>query len=96
MTNPEDHAIVSSVINLAHSLDLHVIAEGVEDAAQLEELRGMGCDQAQGFYWRVPPPSTRSRRGCRRAVVGVTAMALFSGSTAGRGTPAPPPARSRR
>jgi EAL domain-containing protein (putative c-di-GMP-specific phosphodiesterase class I) len=56
VTNPEDHAIVSSVINLAHSLGLHVIAEGVEDAAQLDELRGMGCDQAQGFYWRVPSP----------------------------------------
>ncbi|HEY6472171.1 MAG TPA: EAL domain-containing protein, partial [Acidimicrobiales bacterium] len=56
VTNPEDHAIVSSVINLAHSLDLHVIAEGVEDAEQLDELRGMGCDQAQGFYWRVPSP----------------------------------------
>jgi two-component system sensor kinase len=56
VTNPEDHAIVSSVINLAHSLGLHVIAEGVEDAAQLNELRGMGCDQAQGFFWRVPSP----------------------------------------
>ena len=54
VTNPEDHAIVSSVINLAHSLGLHVIAEGVEDAAQLDELRGMGCDQAQGFFWHVP------------------------------------------
>ncbi len=54
MTNPEDHAIVSSVINLAHSLGLHVVAEGVEDAAQLDELRAMGCDQAQGFFWHVP------------------------------------------
>jgi len=54
VTNPEDHAIVSAIINLAHSLGLHVIGEGVETEQQLDELRRMGCDQAQGFLWRVP------------------------------------------
>ena len=54
VTNPEDRAIVSAIINLAHSLGLHVIGEGVETDEQLEELRRMGCDQAQGFLWRVP------------------------------------------
>ena len=53
-TNPEDHAIVSSVVNLAHSLGLHVIAEGVETTEQLDEIAAMGCDHAQGFLWRVP------------------------------------------
>jgi EAL domain-containing protein (putative c-di-GMP-specific phosphodiesterase class I) len=52
--NPEDHAIVSSIINLAHSLGLEVIAEGVQTLEQLGKLRAMGCDQAQGFLWRVP------------------------------------------
>ena len=54
VTNPEDHAIVSAIINLAHSLGLRVIGEGVETVEQLDELRRMGCDQAQGFLWRVP------------------------------------------
>jgi EAL domain-containing protein (putative c-di-GMP-specific phosphodiesterase class I) len=53
-TNPEDHAIVSSVINLAHSLGLLVVGEGVETADQLHALRGMGCDLGQGYLWRVP------------------------------------------
>ena len=43
-------AIVRATIELAHALDLRVIAEGVEDAATLEVLRGMGCDLAQGYF----------------------------------------------
>jgi two-component system sensor kinase len=54
VTNPEDLAIVSSVINLGHSLGLSVVAEGVETVDQLEKLCDMGCDQAQGFKWRRP------------------------------------------
>ncbi len=54
VTNPEDLAIVSSVINLGHSLGLEVVAEGVETADQLEKLCGMGCDQGQGYKWRRP------------------------------------------
>jgi two-component system sensor kinase len=54
MTNPEDLAIVSSVINLGHSLGLQVIAEGVETEDQLTKLCEMECDQAQGFKWRHP------------------------------------------
>jgi predicted signal transduction protein with EAL and GGDEF domain len=54
VTNPEDLAIVSSVINLGHSFGLQVVAEGVETGDQLELLREMGCDQTQGFIWRRP------------------------------------------
>jgi EAL domain-containing protein (putative c-di-GMP-specific phosphodiesterase class I) len=43
-------AIVRSIIDLGHSLGVEVIAEGVEDAAAWELLRGLGCDGAQGFY----------------------------------------------
>jgi len=57
-TEPEDHAIVAGTINLAHSLGLVALAEGVETAEQARELRRLGCDQAQGFLWsRAVPPA---------------------------------------
>jgi len=49
-TNPDAASIVSAIISLAHSLRLKVVAEGVETAEQLEQLRQLGCDQFQGFY----------------------------------------------
>jgi EAL domain-containing protein (putative c-di-GMP-specific phosphodiesterase class I) len=55
--NPEDTAIVSGVITLAHTLGMHVIAEGVETAEQLAHLRGLRCDLAQGNYFSKPLPS---------------------------------------
>jgi diguanylate cyclase (GGDEF)-like protein/PAS domain S-box-containing protein len=47
-------AIVRATIELAHALELRVIAEGVEDDATLEVLRGMGCDLAQGYFISAP------------------------------------------
>jgi diguanylate cyclase (GGDEF)-like protein len=47
-------AIVRSVIGLARNLDLHVVAEGVEDAASMNRLRELGCDEAQGYYFARP------------------------------------------
>lgn len=56
---PDDHgsrAIVSAVIGMAHSLDMRVIAEGVEQAAQVECLDELGCDLVQGWlYARAMP-----------------------------------------
>jgi EAL domain-containing protein (putative c-di-GMP-specific phosphodiesterase class I) len=46
-----DAAITRSIIGLAHDLDVHVIAEGVEDAATLALLRELGCDGAQGYLF---------------------------------------------
>ncbi|MGV7211299.1 EAL domain-containing protein [Oxalobacteraceae bacterium A2-2] len=46
----DEAAIVDSIIALAHNLALKVIAEGVETAAQLDYLRGHGCDEYQGYY----------------------------------------------
>jgi diguanylate cyclase (GGDEF)-like protein/PAS domain S-box-containing protein len=52
--DPEDAVIVSGIITLAHTLGMQVIAEGVESAEQLAQLRGLGCDLAQGNYFSEP------------------------------------------
>jgi diguanylate cyclase (GGDEF)-like protein/PAS domain S-box-containing protein len=53
-TEASSVAIVRATIELAHALGLRVIAEGVEDAATFNVLRGMGCDLAQGFFIAEP------------------------------------------
>ena len=52
--DPDDAAITLSIISLAHSLRLKVVAEGVETEAQLNYLRRHGCDQMQGYYFSPP------------------------------------------
>ena len=52
--NPEDAAIVRAIITLGHSLDMLVVAEGVETEAQLALLRELGCDEVQGFLLGRP------------------------------------------
>lgn len=52
--NADDAVIVRSIIELAHNLDLSVVAEGVEDRETLEMLNGLGCDSIQGFYFSRP------------------------------------------
>lgn len=48
--------VVQQVINLAHGLDMEVIAEGVENLEQVKILRQMDCDGIQGFYYARPQP----------------------------------------
>lgn len=49
--------ITRAIINLAHSLQLHVLGEGVETVAQADWLRAAGCDFAQGFHYSHPVPA---------------------------------------
>ncbi len=50
----EEPPIVLAVVSLAHALELDVVAEGVERAEQADQLRQMGCDIGQGYYWSGP------------------------------------------
>jgi diguanylate cyclase (GGDEF)-like protein len=54
VTNPDDQLIVRATIELAHTLDLKVVAEGVETLAVCEMLREMSCDHVQGYYISRP------------------------------------------
>jgi EAL domain-containing protein (putative c-di-GMP-specific phosphodiesterase class I) len=56
-TDPSDRAIVAAIVNLAHSLDIEVVAEGVETAEQLEFVRKSGCDEVQGYFFGRPMPA---------------------------------------
>jgi EAL domain-containing protein (putative c-di-GMP-specific phosphodiesterase class I) len=59
LDNRHHAAITRSIISLAHNLDMRVIAERVENHAQLEFLRECGCDEIQGFYYSRPLPAEK-------------------------------------
>ncbi len=55
--NPDDGAIVSSIVSMAHNLHLKTIAEGVETEEQLKILHILRCDMVQGYYFSKPVPA---------------------------------------
>ncbi|HET9095690.1 MAG TPA: EAL domain-containing protein, partial [Candidatus Baltobacteraceae bacterium] len=58
-TSPYDAAIARAIIALAQSIDLRVIAEGVETQEQLDLLEALGCTMMQGYYFSKPVPPDR-------------------------------------
>jgi EAL domain-containing protein (putative c-di-GMP-specific phosphodiesterase class I) len=56
--NPDDAAITRAIIDMAHSLKMNVIAEGVETADHLSILRDMHCDSIQGYLISRPVPES--------------------------------------
>jgi len=74
-TNADDAAIVTSVISLAHSLGLQVVAEGVERADQLAALVALGCDIVQGYYIGRPMRAASALSSLIRLAAGQIAVA---------------------
>jgi len=58
-TNAKNRALVTTMISLAHNLNLKVTAEGVETEEQLSYLRLQGCDEVQGFLYSKPVPAAQ-------------------------------------
>ncbi|AND67734.1 hypothetical protein ATSB10_02800 [Dyella thiooxydans] len=66
---PEARAIIAAIIDLAHTLAIEVVAEGVETQLQASVLRTLGCDQLQGYHFSRPLPPEEFERHCRTLMV---------------------------
>ena len=63
-----DATMVRTIILMAHSLKLHVIAEGVENEEQADFLRQSGCEQAQGYHFGRPMPAEEFAEALKKIV----------------------------
>lgn len=70
-TRAQHAAIVTAIVTMARSLGLTVVAEGVERASQLEFVRSVGCDMAQGYLFSQPLPSGEWARYCESLLDGM-------------------------
>jgi EAL domain-containing protein (putative c-di-GMP-specific phosphodiesterase class I) len=57
-SSSDARAVVDAVVRLAHALGLKVVAEGVETGGQRDILKGLGCDELQGFFYARPMPAS--------------------------------------
>jgi diguanylate cyclase (GGDEF)-like protein len=69
--NPDDAAITAAIIGMAKNLNLRVIAEGVENEAQLGFLRTYECDEIQGYYFSRPQTAEKVAEMLRSSKIGV-------------------------
>ncbi len=61
-SEPDNSAIVTSMVTLAHALKLVVVAEGAETAGEIEHLQDLGCDKCQGYFFGRPQPVAEVER----------------------------------
>lgn len=59
LEDPRDKSIVKAAVDIAHNLDLRIVAEGIESKEMLEALVAIGCDSGQGFYIARPMPEDK-------------------------------------
>ena len=83
-----DDPIVRSIVQLAHSLDMTVVAEWVQSAEQLQRLRLLGCDHAQGHHLCEPTDATGIREFAQRTSTATSEPARHSGGTGAGPLPA--------
>ena len=55
--DPRSRAIARAIVALGRALNLEIVGEGIESAETLGYLRGVGCDQAQGYFFSRPLPA---------------------------------------
>jgi EAL domain-containing protein (putative c-di-GMP-specific phosphodiesterase class I) len=60
VSDAQQHALVAGIISLAHTLNLTVIAEGIETGHHREALAGLGCPLGQGYFWSSPVGATEA------------------------------------
>jgi diguanylate cyclase (GGDEF)-like protein len=84
LEDPAAIAVVLAIVRLAHALDLEVIAEGAESAAQVEMLRGLGCDHIQGFFYAAAVPAEDATSIIRRGLPGTDEPADAPAATSTR------------
>jgi len=53
----KNRVIIKAIAAMGHSMGMKIVAEGIETAAQLEIIKGYGCDEAQGYYFSPPVSS---------------------------------------
>jgi diguanylate cyclase len=67
-------ALIEAILSIARTLDLEVVAEGIEDEAQLVVLRSLGCGSGQGYLFARPEPGQALEHRLQNAPLGVGAM----------------------
>lgn len=58
MAKPAERGLLKAIVEMAHTLDLKVVAEGVETKEQKDRLKSMSCDYAQGYFYAKPSPAS--------------------------------------
>jgi diguanylate cyclase (GGDEF)-like protein/PAS domain S-box-containing protein len=83
LNDPGAMTLVTTMISLAHSLGLKVVAEGVETDEQAQALLGLGCDELQGYLIDRPLPPDRLVEFLRRSAVSAAAVGGVDGRVSG-------------